>query len=348
MKTNVSKLSMKLLPWWEKINIQMSKKRKILSSRNLSNSDFRDYLLTPRSSSQKDNKNRKPSNNRDFDKTNNADNSKLSPTAISDSSTLSKRKERKKFYKSLQKSHDGTPLHPKLSKLDEDEHEIYLEDQKRLELLNQKYKDRAKERREQTTNSNADFLIAYQGMTPSALTSKTQPSSMHNTLGLKSALGKPNQPTNVSEMFLSNLRENTIEETKFLGGDLETTVLVKGLDYTLLDKIREENDAIKSGKTRGISDDSNSNANVQLGHKQNSSLSQFGINIRNAFLSKSSPLVDVSGTMPEKTIDSSINSKLGNNSGRAYEYDLNREFAEFEIPTTIISYGFKNTNQSLS
>jgi len=31
-----------------------------------------------------------------------------------------------------------------------------------------------------------------------------------------------------------------IEESKFLGGDMEHTHLVKGLDYALLDKVRAE------------------------------------------------------------------------------------------------------------
>ena len=33
-------------------------------------------------------------------------------------------------------------------------------------------------------------------------------------------------------------RERTIEESKFLGGDIEHTHLVKGLDYALLRKTR--------------------------------------------------------------------------------------------------------------
>lgn len=35
-------------------------------------------------------------------------------------------------------------------------------------------------------------------------------------------------------------RKKMIEESKFLGGDMEHTHLVKGLDYALLDKVRAE------------------------------------------------------------------------------------------------------------
>lgn len=35
-------------------------------------------------------------------------------------------------------------------------------------------------------------------------------------------------------------RQKIIEESKYLGGDMEHTHLVKGLDYALLDKVRAE------------------------------------------------------------------------------------------------------------
>jgi hypothetical protein len=36
------------------------------------------------------------------------------------------------------------------------------------------------------------------------------------------------------------MRKKEIEESKYLGGDMEHTHLVKGLDYSLLHKIRSE------------------------------------------------------------------------------------------------------------
>ncbi|KAJ1357585.1 hypothetical protein KIN20_015763, partial [Parelaphostrongylus tenuis] len=38
----------------------------------------------------------------------------------------------------------------------------------------------------------------------------------------------------------ANLRRQAIEESKYLGGDMEHTHLVKGLDYSLLNKVRSE------------------------------------------------------------------------------------------------------------
>jgi hypothetical protein len=39
---------------------------------------------------------------------------------------------------------------------------------------------------------------------------------------------------------IEELRKKEIEESKYLGGDMEHTHLVKGLDYSLLHKIRSE------------------------------------------------------------------------------------------------------------
>ena len=38
-------------------------------------------------------------------------------------------------------------------------------------------------------------------------------------------------------------RKQLIQESKFLGGDMQHTHLVKGLDYVLLDKVRESVDS---------------------------------------------------------------------------------------------------------
>lgn len=38
---------------------------------------------------------------------------------------------------------------------------------------------------------------------------------------------------------MAKKRKQAIEESKFLGGDIEHTHLVKGLDYALLQKVRE-------------------------------------------------------------------------------------------------------------
>lgn len=50
------------------------------------------------------------------------------------------------------------------------------------------------------------------------------------------------------DVFFRNLnaaerRKQLIQESKFLGGDMEHTHLVKGLDYALLQKVRSEIEA---------------------------------------------------------------------------------------------------------
>lgn len=43
--------------------------------------------------------------------------------------------------------------------------------------------------------------------------------------------------SNIPGMIGNDLKKMTIEDSKFLGGDLEHTHLVKGLDYALLQKV---------------------------------------------------------------------------------------------------------------
>ena len=41
---------------------------------------------------------------------------------------------------------------------------------------------------------------------------------------------------------MAERRKQVIEESKYLGGDMEHTHLVKGLDYALLEKVTRSND----------------------------------------------------------------------------------------------------------
>ena len=43
-----------------------------------------------------------------------------------------------------------------------------------------------------------------------------------------------------SDASLTERRKQLIQESKYLGGDMEHTHLVKGLDYALLEKVRAE------------------------------------------------------------------------------------------------------------
>lgn len=81
-----------------------------------------------------------------------------------------------------------------------------------------KYRDRAKERRE---NANPDYQVeediaalAYQAVAPPGI--------------------------GVKEEDAAERRRQLIEESKFLGGDMKHTHLVKGLDFALLQKVKAE------------------------------------------------------------------------------------------------------------
>ncbi|XP_062503070.1 protein Red-like [Corticium candelabrum] len=91
-----------------------------------------------------------------------------------------------------------------------------LEQEREAELA-LKYRDRARERRD---GANPDYVDAP---------------DMQKTQGIYAAVGPE------GEQIVSNeQRRQAIEESKFLGGDMEHTHLVKGLDYALLQKVRSE------------------------------------------------------------------------------------------------------------
>ncbi|KFB43481.1 AGAP004738-PA-like protein [Anopheles sinensis] len=90
------------------------------------------------------------------------------------------------------------------------------EDNKLAELA-EKYRDRARERRD---GANPD----YQNLDSSSSTSAYRAVA----------------PDAKSGMDAAERRRQQIQESKFLGGDMEHTHLVKGLDYALLQKVRSE------------------------------------------------------------------------------------------------------------
>lgn len=85
-----------------------------------------------------------------------------------------------------------------------------------LNELAKKYRDRAKERRDGT---NSDGINASDILTNTAY----------------HAVGPENMEIDAAER-----RKQLIQESKYLGGDMEHTHLVKGLDYALLQKIKVE------------------------------------------------------------------------------------------------------------
>ncbi|BFF89849.1 protein Red [Drosophila madeirensis] len=93
------------------------------------------------------------------------------------------------------------------------------EDVKLLEL-SEKYRDRARERRD---NANPDYTTA------------STPGHGGSTNAYRAVA-----PDMKSGIDAAERRRRIIQESKFLGGDIQHTHLVKGLDYALLQKVRSE------------------------------------------------------------------------------------------------------------
>lgn len=96
------------------------------------------------------------------------------------------------------------------------------ESREHLRLIMNKYRDRAKERRHGETSTD-----------PGADTSGLD--LLQATAGYRAMA--PDARTNWDA---AERRRRMIEESKYLGGDMEHTHLVKGLDYALLQKVRTE------------------------------------------------------------------------------------------------------------
>jgi len=92
-----------------------------------------------------------------------------------------------------------------------------------------RYRDRAKERRE---GINPDY-----NESSAQLASRYNPASI---VSLTSARRTPNEPQDAQSQSEEVLRSMTVEESKYLGGDMEHTHMVKGLDYALLKKVRTQ------------------------------------------------------------------------------------------------------------
>lgn len=151
----------------------------------LTNDDFRKLLMTPRASVPSATPASVPGTARDAS-------AKTAQTPnISGGSRAELRRKKKSFYAKLKKQ----------------------EEDKMAELA-EKYRDRARERRDGT---NQD----YQAEDP-----------MNSASAYRAVA-----PDLKSGMDAAERRRQMIQQSKFLGGDMEHTHLVKGLDYALLQKV---------------------------------------------------------------------------------------------------------------
>ncbi|CAB4067104.1 IK [Lepeophtheirus salmonis] len=192
------------------------------------------------------------------------------------------------------------------------------EDDKMAELA-AKYRDRAAERRDGGTNPNA------QAATTANTNTDETPSNTASS-GYRAVA-----PDVKSSYDAAERRRQMIQESKFLGGDMEHTHLVKGLDFALLQKVRSEivNREIETEEVVQPEDDeeeveeneekkeTTGDPITDLIHTCKTSMAK-GL-CRNLFKPE----------VPERN-DFFIPGRM------AYIIDLEEEFAESDIPTTSI------------
>jgi hypothetical protein len=97
--------------------------------------------------------------------------------------------------------------------------------------LAKKYRDRAKERREMNKESDGGTYLPEDVVSATPKPEPKPQQQMYNASGgFNMSIGDNAE----------HRRRQAIEESKYLGGDLEHTHLVKGLDYALLQKVKAE------------------------------------------------------------------------------------------------------------
>ncbi|XP_034230741.1 protein Red isoform X2 [Thrips palmi] len=175
------------------------------------------------------------------------------------------------------------------------------EEDKMAELA-QKYRDRARERRDGGQDQPEDPLSAASGYRAVA-------------------------PDLKSGLDAAERRRQMIQESKFLGGDMEHTHLVKGLDYALLQKVRseiqskemeEEEELERLAVVKPVERKEEKKEAPQ--DKEMTFKTKLGRNVFRA-------------AFPSQKVE--LNEMFG--AGRmAYVIELDGDFAETDIPTTLI------------
>ncbi|KAL7298148.1 hypothetical protein TKK_0009148 [Trichogramma kaykai] len=163
----------------------------VSASTRMTNDDFRKLLMTPRSSVPA------ATPAASVPGTLRADAAKAAQTPqVGGSNRAELRKKKKSYYAKLKK-----------------------EEEDKMAELAEKYRDRARERRDGNHQDQAD-------------------EAMTNTNAYRAVA-----PDVKSGLDAAERRRQMIQQSKFLGGDMEHTHLVKGLDYALLQKVRSEIEA---------------------------------------------------------------------------------------------------------
>ncbi|KAM7537619.1 hypothetical protein Aperf_G00000063681 [Anoplocephala perfoliata] len=186
-----------------------------------------------------------------------------------------------------------------------------------------KYRDRARERREGKISSNMESLDANvpEDAAEGGEDREDDPDRLIRTADYRAVA-----PTTGAAHAAERMR--AIEESKYLGGDMENTHLVKGLDYALLKKMRRQ---IRSMELQ---------ADQELDKELEKPLGDDIIR-REGTLETG---LHLKTRMAEKIIETLFKSNKGKverneyfQPGRmAYRVELEDEMAEFEVPATVI------------
>ncbi|MEQ2305409.1 hypothetical protein AMECASPLE_037527, partial [Ameca splendens] len=227
----------------------------------LTNDDFRKLLMTPRAAptSAPPTKSRHHEMPRDYNE---------------DEDPAARRRKKKSYYAKLRQ-----------------------QEMERERELAEKYRDRARERRD---GVNKDY----------------EETELISTTANYRAVG----PTAEADKSAAEKRRQLIQESKFLGGDMEHTHLVKGLDFALLQKVRaeitskekEEEDMMEKVQTetkKDVDPEEKIEFKTRLGRNIYRVVFRSGVSERNELF--------LPGRM-------------------AYVVDLDDEFTDTDIPTTLI------------
>uniref|UniRef100_A0A1A8F559 IK cytokine n=1 Tax=Nothobranchius korthausae TaxID=1143690 RepID=A0A1A8F559_9TELE len=231
------------------------------SQAKLTNDDFRKLLMTPRAtpSSAPPTKSRHHEMPRDYNE---------------DEDPAARRRKKKSYYAKLRQ-----------------------QEMERERELAEKYRDRARERRD---GVNKDY----------------EETELISTTANYRAVG----PTAEADKSAAEKRRQLIQESKFLGGDMEHTHLVKGLDFALLQKVRAEitskekeeedlMDKVQKETKKDLEPEEKIEFKTRLGRNIFRMVFRSGVSERNELF--------LPGRM-------------------AYVVDLDDEFTDTDIPTTLI------------
>ncbi|XP_037071454.1 protein Red-like, partial [Pollicipes pollicipes] len=172
--------------------------------------------------------------------------------------------------------------------------------------LAKKYRDRAKERRDGDEGAGVpDF-----------------PHQTEDAMATASAY-RAVAPDLKSGLDAAERRRQQIQESKFLGGDMEHTHLVKGLDYALLQKVRSEIQAMElehEDEMEQLADGVDNKKKEEAKEEEILFKTKMGKNVHRVLFRDKPPLRNEL-FLPGRT---------------AYRIDLDEEYVDFDIPTTVV------------